>query len=439
MRRNVLLVFIIIYSFSLGSALAVTNKYVYTKSGLTQRTEPSLSGKKIQLLPFNSKVTILKVQLKEEYISGRIGKWAYVRFKGKTGWVFNGFLSNFKPNNVINEISKYYRAKYKKEYPFSKMSGYTKFKNDEVLIKSIQGDYILVKIPLPVKNSSDKVIGDVVWRYKLKELKEIYNPGYASDISMLFINKDKKPDFVMVDSCCGTSAVSIFLGSESGFSNNTALTTKCTIDDFYISFGKCGNLNFNSIEHVENNKNIILNERNILVKDYQVYKKYYRFDCSSNRITNYKTKLLSNTSGVILKVDPKDESIILESKLKYYYSNIPSSSHNIKNFAIGKSTSFLYEKVGEKNYISKMFNTESNSEASISGIIEGIDPKKGLIALRLGSTLVYLYYYNEDKRIENMPSRFFRDLKLYEYITITLSGGKIVRIKSDGFSENIKK
>lgn len=62
-------------------------------SGLKLRAEPNVSGKLLKVIPFGQKVETLDT-LEETYTIEWIqGNWTKVKYEGKTGYVFDGFLS----------------------------------------------------------------------------------------------------------------------------------------------------------------------------------------------------------------------------------------------------------------------------------------------------------------------------------------------------------
>lgn len=68
--------------------------FVNAIGGLRVRSEPSLQGKKVGLIPDGSPVEVLKEESKYEYIGGRPGHWTRIQYRDLDGYVFGGFLSN---------------------------------------------------------------------------------------------------------------------------------------------------------------------------------------------------------------------------------------------------------------------------------------------------------------------------------------------------------
>lgn len=73
-------------------------RYVAVKDGLNMREEPSPSGKKMLTIPYRQEVQKLEEGPESFTIDKTEGKWTKVTWKGKTGWVFGGFLSSFASN-----------------------------------------------------------------------------------------------------------------------------------------------------------------------------------------------------------------------------------------------------------------------------------------------------------------------------------------------------
>jgi hypothetical protein len=70
------------------------NNYWYTnaKPSLLMRYEPNQQSKIICSIPFAKRIRVFKIYEKEFIINNMIGKWVYVEYIGKRGWVFSGYL-----------------------------------------------------------------------------------------------------------------------------------------------------------------------------------------------------------------------------------------------------------------------------------------------------------------------------------------------------------
>jgi|GEM_PF-2969765 len=67
-------------------------KYVYISDGLRMRSEPSVAGEMIVLVPYNSEVMVVGYSAKKDTIDARSDYWANIEYSGQKGWVFNAYL-----------------------------------------------------------------------------------------------------------------------------------------------------------------------------------------------------------------------------------------------------------------------------------------------------------------------------------------------------------
>lgn len=67
--------------------------WIAARSGLRLRKTPDLNGKKIGLVPFNSRVEILEEAGESRTIDGKKGQWTRIRWRQLKGWVFGGYLA----------------------------------------------------------------------------------------------------------------------------------------------------------------------------------------------------------------------------------------------------------------------------------------------------------------------------------------------------------
>lgn len=68
-------------------------QWIVSGSTLRMRQRPAASATVVASIPFRSKVTELKRTGHLERIDGRIAPWVFVRWQGRSGWVFGGYLS----------------------------------------------------------------------------------------------------------------------------------------------------------------------------------------------------------------------------------------------------------------------------------------------------------------------------------------------------------
>lgn len=67
-------------------------KYVMAAGGLRMRDAASAKGKKLGTIPEETAVEVIEETGKPLTISDKTGKWTKVKWDGKEGWVFGGFL-----------------------------------------------------------------------------------------------------------------------------------------------------------------------------------------------------------------------------------------------------------------------------------------------------------------------------------------------------------
>jgi curved DNA-binding protein CbpA len=65
---------------------------VVAASGLKMRANPDVNSGLISVIPNNTEITILDTNGPEQSISGRTAKWFEIRYSGKTGWVWGGYI-----------------------------------------------------------------------------------------------------------------------------------------------------------------------------------------------------------------------------------------------------------------------------------------------------------------------------------------------------------
>jgi len=68
------------------------SRWVTADVGLNMRDSPNLKAEKISLIPYGEKVLLIEETGDLITISGATGKWSKIKWKGKIGWVFGGFL-----------------------------------------------------------------------------------------------------------------------------------------------------------------------------------------------------------------------------------------------------------------------------------------------------------------------------------------------------------
>ena len=109
MKVAIVLLFFFSFSVLHGSS---SSRWISASKGLRMRDKPSLKGKKIGVIPFNTKVTFLEEKGANIVLVGRKGRWTKVKWDKKRGWVFGGFLSREKNNETSKGLLKSFPGKW---------------------------------------------------------------------------------------------------------------------------------------------------------------------------------------------------------------------------------------------------------------------------------------------------------------------------------------
>ncbi|OHD56940.1 MAG: hypothetical protein A2Y33_08235 [Spirochaetes bacterium GWF1_51_8] len=108
-----ILIFIYLFVFA-GAAFAAgvwykpgDTLYVTAQSGLNLRDKADIGGKLIIKVPYGSEIKVLKdtkppVPFAFDNIKGH---WAYIEYKGKKGYIFDGYLSTLTPPELTVDFS----------------------------------------------------------------------------------------------------------------------------------------------------------------------------------------------------------------------------------------------------------------------------------------------------------------------------------------------
>ncbi|MBN2737985.1 MAG: SH3 domain-containing protein [Spirochaetales bacterium] len=67
--------------------------WIIAPEGLRFRDNPGLDSMRLGVIPANEEILVIKVSAEEFAISGDKGKWAYIDWNGKKGWVFDAYIS----------------------------------------------------------------------------------------------------------------------------------------------------------------------------------------------------------------------------------------------------------------------------------------------------------------------------------------------------------
>ena len=329
------------YTLSEKEILASGEKCIAAKSGLNLRSSPNKSSKVISLILFGAKVTINKSEGDEIFLDGRYGKWVNVKHGNKTGWLFSGFLCDFKPDIVIKYVADFYRDQYRKHKWYSENKEYTHFKDSKVSIKYIIDNYIVLGIP------TGHGIGNFVWKYdgEKKLLFEAFNIGLGlfNSTYLFYLDDDRYPDLVVIHGCCSGLDMDILLGSEDGFIEMKILSTPC-YGYSYIVEGSCKDMVFACQ----------------LVHDFDQPTEYctmayMRFNCKKKEFEGYAEGKIIESKGTIKSIDLKNMSIVIKDKKnleetsykisgRYKFNVSTHSDEDINNLKkkLGKEISFDY-------------------------------------------------------------------------------------------------
>jgi hypothetical protein len=99
MKKTFSLTLICIILFSVNSRGRGKNSDRAVTVNLRMRSSSNLKSKIITVIPEGSLVKLLSEKGKEIVISGVKGRWSQVKWKGKTGWVFGGYLAKISTDN----------------------------------------------------------------------------------------------------------------------------------------------------------------------------------------------------------------------------------------------------------------------------------------------------------------------------------------------------
>jgi len=323
------------------------DKYVAAKSGINLRSGPGKSSSVITLIPFESKVTIEKSDGDEIFLDGRYGKWVNVKFGNKTGWVFSGFLCDFKPNTIIKIAADFYRNKYK-GYSNKRVSN---FKDSEVTLENILDNYIVLSAPALGLDIDDVIRLDFLWRYDANQ-KKFFEENFRGQVYLLYLDKDKYPDLVVKSGCCAMVDLDVYLGSETGFIKIYKLPDEFYLQEvFYLAVGHCEEMEF------------------VCAKEPFAEIWYiFRFNCDTRKVKKYTESKNIRANGTITSIDLKNLSLVIKDKessktVSYkLHKNYASAGWleylKGKNYQQGDDIVFNYIILDGKKIILKFFKEE---------------------------------------------------------------------------------
>ena len=272
-------------------------KYISTKTGLRLRSNPDTSSQVLTTLKYGEAVSIQKENANIIFMDGRYGKWVNIKAGNKTGWVFSGFLCDFSPDTIINQVADFYRNQYSK-FSFhsqEQRDEFTKFKNNEVYIITILDNYINLKIPT-FSNSGDISTGNVIWKYdvQLKQFSEVYNEHEQQSLDLFYIDNDYYPDLISLY----YEETRILLGSKNGFKE--IFTTECHNDYYKMVPGQCENMTIVCRKYSRDFK--------------EKFNYHYKFNCSKRKIELIAEAKVISASGYIASINKSAKTILIKMK-----------------------------------------------------------------------------------------------------------------------------
>lgn len=102
------LYFVLLF-FCWGNLSAETLR-VFAREGLILRDKPAITGKRLAVIPFGIEVEITKVEEATPLsVNGISGSYVKVEYRGRSGFIFNGFLSRMPlPPANISSVEEYF-------------------------------------------------------------------------------------------------------------------------------------------------------------------------------------------------------------------------------------------------------------------------------------------------------------------------------------------
>jgi hypothetical protein len=136
--------------------------YVSSTKGVILRSEPDSNSNKITSVPFMTEVQIIEQKKEQIFLAERYGKWTKVKFDNNEGWLFGGFLCEFKIDKLLETASKFHVEQFNKNdcvvnssktrndsnsevFNFSKLIS---MKPSDVTIDTIINNYVVIRLPL---------------------------------------------------------------------------------------------------------------------------------------------------------------------------------------------------------------------------------------------------------------------------------------------------
>lgn len=258
--------------FILFVACSKTNetRWVNANAGLRLRTEPSTESKQIELIPDGEQVIILNKNKDEVSINNVTGRWVQIKWNEKTGWAFDGFLTNQNLSRwVTTKTGLPYYNEQKSEHGIIPFKEKVKFVNsgkwENYVIVNWRGNNVSVRSEFLIDNINftysypdlrevaskklstshhDTVYPEDIyietnnWLYHIisiargqdeekafleslwykdgntwKEIELLYSNHDSFRFKMYNLDEDDNPDIMMYGGCCDSGSVEVFLGT----------------------------------------------------------------------------------------------------------------------------------------------------------------------------------------------------------------------------------
>lgn len=328
MKKLVLMVFLILI-FLVACSKSNETRWVNTNAGLKLRLEPSTESKQIDLIPDGEQVVILNKNKDEVSISNVTGRWVQIQWNEKTGWVFDGFLTNQNLNKwVTTKTGLPYYNDQKNEYGIIPSKEKVKFiapgKPEGYVIVNWRGDFVSVRgeflsdsnniiynytdlrevASKKLTNSQkdiihpeDMYIDANAWLFHViyisrnqddekdyleslwikdnniwKEI-ELYGSNHdAFRFKMYNLDEDENPDIMMYGGCCDSGFVEVFLG-----------TPDKKLNKIFEAHGTYYPSDFNPSDKTDSDAPIIISDEKCEKTIIEFKNKQFKFDCKKKQ------------------------------------------------------------------------------------------------------------------------------------------------------------
>lgn len=436
-KKIIFFLFITFFLFFATMNLQASNiKFVSTKAGLNLRTSPNKSANAVELLPYGVTVSIVKETGNETFINGRYGKWVNIKAGNKTGWVFSGFLCDFKPDSIIKLAADYYRKKYSEDEYLKRYDEYIKFSDDKVSVVEIIDNFIVLEIPTTSSLSPEIDSGNAIWKYdiKCKKFNEVYSLSQSNTMKLLYLDNDKYSDLVLTQGCCNTVTVNILLGTHNGFI--PFYEKKSSAMGYGFIPGRCDEAVLILGDEINETEVLKIAQRDVTISYYTPVKNYHRYNCSKKVFEIFEQGKIYRNDGQITDLDIKKKSITIKDDfydkiIDYSLSERAIKENSVSDFKIGDKITYEYEALNGRNIIFELSPKSYYSSFKKEGLVIAFDPETKMLALKYKKEN-HVYKINDKVQFINSYNRSINDLKENEEIEIAYEKGIMSSITSYG-------